>query len=123
METAQVLALICATLTPGAMRSTSGRVDAPERRISSWLMTKTAAAVRASSCSFLETEVTCTLRSCSRLSSERPVWLQGVLSVRLRRVAAGVISLGNRSAQNPAHGGSADLQPACDLGFAHAGVM
>src|ERR1035438_10227757 len=76
METAQVLALICATLTPGAMRSTSGRVDAPERRISSWLMTKTAAAVRASSCSFLETEVTCTLRSCSRLSSERPVWLQ-----------------------------------------------
>src|ERR1039458_2336574 len=76
METAQVLALICATLTPGAMRSTSGRVDAPERRISSWLMTKTAAAVRASFCSFLETEVTCTWRSCSRLASERPVWLQ-----------------------------------------------
>src|ERR1017187_987236 len=76
METAQVLALICATLTPGAMRSTSGSVDAPERRISSWLMTKTAAAVRARFCSFLETEVTCTWRSCSRLASERPVWLQ-----------------------------------------------
>src|ERR1017187_5737094 len=76
METAQVLALICATLTPGAMRSTSGSVDAPERRISSWLMTKTAAAVRASFCSFLETEVTGTWRSCSRLASERPVWLQ-----------------------------------------------
>src|ERR1017187_2745239 len=76
METAQVLASICATLTPGAMRRTSGSADAPERRISSWPMTKTAAAVRASFCSFLETEVTCTWRSCSRLASERPVWLQ-----------------------------------------------
>src|ERR1039458_489499 len=76
METAQVLALICATLTPGAMRSTSGSVVAPERRISSWLITKTAAAVRASFCSFLETEMTCTWRSCSRLASERPLWLQ-----------------------------------------------
>ena len=30
---------------------------------------------------------------------------------------------GNRSAQNPAHGGPADLQPSGDLGFAGPGTM
>ncbi len=42
---AHALASICSTLTPGAMRSRSGMLVAPERRMSSELITKTAAAV------------------------------------------------------------------------------
>ena len=55
---AQALASIRATSTPGTVRSRSGMVCPPERRISSEPITYTAAAVRARVCSFLETEVT-----------------------------------------------------------------
>ena len=55
---AQVLALICATSTPGTMRSKSGILVAPERRMSSAVITKMAEAVRESVCDVLETEVT-----------------------------------------------------------------
>jgi hypothetical protein len=44
---------------------------APERRISSWLMTWIAAAARESFCSFFETEVTSMFISSSRLISVR----------------------------------------------------
>src|SRR5438128_871351 len=43
METAHSLALILATLTPGAIRNTSGMLMAPERRIISLVITNTAA--------------------------------------------------------------------------------
>ena len=50
------------------MRNRSGMFVAPERRISSWVMTKMAAAVFESFCSFFETEVTSTFIGlrCSR---------------------------------------------------------
>src|ERR1039458_3798857 len=57
---AQALASICSTSTPGAMRSRSGMLVALERRMSSRLITKTAAAVRARLCSLFETDVTLT---------------------------------------------------------------
>ena len=41
---AQVLELICATSSPGAIRKASGMLLAPLRRIISWVITKTAAA-------------------------------------------------------------------------------
>jgi hypothetical protein len=69
MLIAHALASIWTTLTPGTMRSRSGMLVAPDRRISSRFRTKTAAAARDSLCSFFETEVTCTFRSCSRLAS------------------------------------------------------
>src|SRR5437667_106358 len=43
METDHVLASMRATLAPGTSRSSSGMLVAPDRRISSWVMTKTAA--------------------------------------------------------------------------------
>ena len=46
-ETAHLLASMWATWTPGTIRNRSGIVVAPERRMSSWLITKTAAAVLA----------------------------------------------------------------------------
>ena len=64
---AQVFALICATFTPGTIRSRSGMFVAPERRISSFVITKIAAATRDSFCSFFDTEVTCTFIRSSRL--------------------------------------------------------
>src|ERR1035438_2667445 len=57
---AQALASICSTSTPGAMRSRSGMLVAPERRMSSRLITKTAAAVRERLFSLFETDVTLT---------------------------------------------------------------
>jgi hypothetical protein len=55
---AQVLPLISATSSPGTIRNRSGILIAPERRISSGVMTKTADAVPDNFCSFLETDVT-----------------------------------------------------------------
>ena len=46
-----------------------------------------------------------------------------VLSVRVRRAAAGVISRGNRSAQNPAYRGAPNLHPPSNFGFADAGAV
>ena len=68
---AQVLALICATSSPGTMRSKSGILVAPERRMSSWVITKIAAATCDNFCSFFETEVTSVFIRSSRLSLER----------------------------------------------------
>lgn len=45
METAHLFASICATCTPGTPRKTSGKVVAPERRISYWEIICAAAAV------------------------------------------------------------------------------
>jgi len=49
--------------------------------------------------------------------------LYRVLSVRLRRAAADVISRRNRSAQNPPYGGTPNLHPTIDLGFADTCAM
>src|SRR5207248_578157 len=68
---AQMLDVACATWSPGARRSASGMLVTPERRSSSLLMTAIAAAAPASGSSFLETEVTSTLDSSSRLSVVR----------------------------------------------------
>ena len=68
MLMAQLLWSIRATFTPGAIRRRSGILVAPERRMSSWLITKIAAPVFASFCSFLETDVTWTFIRSSRLN-------------------------------------------------------
>jgi len=64
--TAHLLELIRPTWTPGAMRRASAMEVTPERLISSWLMTKTAAALSASSWGLLATEVTLTCMSWER---------------------------------------------------------
>ena len=69
LVTAHLLASIRATCRPGTMRNTSGRVVAPERFMSSWLITKTAAAASLAFSAFLETEVISTESSSSRESS------------------------------------------------------
>ncbi len=56
-DTAHLFELICATWTPGASRSRSGIVVMPERRMSSWVITKTAAATSAARCSFRDADV------------------------------------------------------------------
>src|SRR5580658_27474 len=71
MLMAHVLALICATSSPGTMRNKSGILVAPDRRMSSGVMTKTAEAVRESGCSVFATEVTRIFIKSSRLASER----------------------------------------------------
>ena len=48
-----MLESIRATVTPGTIRRASGMFVTPERRISSLVMTKTAAAVFAMDCAFL----------------------------------------------------------------------
>ena len=58
--------LIWETWIPGAMASTSGIEVAPERRISSWLITYTGAGVLARLCGFLPTEVMVTCISWER---------------------------------------------------------
>src|ERR1039458_1274569 len=58
MLMAHLLELIWATSTPGTMRNRSGMLFAPDRAMSSAVMTKTAEAVFDIFCSFLETEVT-----------------------------------------------------------------
>ena len=68
IETAHLLASILATSTPGTIRSSSGTLVAPERRMSSGPMTNTAAAASATRCGRLDTEVTSTSISSSRLS-------------------------------------------------------
>src|ERR1700690_3891892 len=68
MLTAQLLWSTRATLNPGTMRRRSGILVAPERRMSSWVITKIAAPVFASFCSFFETEVTWTFITSSRLN-------------------------------------------------------
>jgi hypothetical protein len=54
---AQVFALIWATSIPGTIRNRSGMFRAPDRRMSSDVMTKIAAGVRDSFSAFFETEV------------------------------------------------------------------
>ncbi len=49
------------------MRRASGRLVAPDRRMSSWVMTKMAAAASATFCVLFETDVTCTFIRSSRL--------------------------------------------------------
>ena len=70
-ETAQVLALICDTSTPGTMRNRSGILVAPEWLISSWVITKIAAAAWEIFWAFLETEVTSMFIKSSRDTWER----------------------------------------------------
>src|ERR1035441_3382813 len=82
MLTAHWLESICATSTPGAIRRTSGMLVAPERRMSSWLITKTAAPVLDSVCSFFETEVTSMLNRSSKLAPAR-FCAEGVCAVIL----------------------------------------
>ena len=48
-----------ATCTPGTSRRASGMLVAPERRMSSCVMTKMAAAASATFCVRLDTDVTC----------------------------------------------------------------
>ena len=57
-----------ATCSPGAIIRTSGRWVAPDRRISSWVITKTAAAVCESFCSFFDDDVTWMFINSSRLA-------------------------------------------------------
>src|ERR1700722_17572263 len=65
-EIAQSLESIWATCRPGTSRNASATVVAPERRMSSLLKTKMAAAASSSFSSFLETEVTLRLTRSSR---------------------------------------------------------
>ena len=65
---AQELALCCATCRPGTSRSASGRLVAPERRMCSLVTTAIAAAAPPRVSAVLETEVTLTSMSSSRLS-------------------------------------------------------
>src|SRR5438445_7766966 len=58
----------CATSEMGARRSASGRLDAPERRMSSCVITWIAEAVCDSRSGRFETDVTCRFISCSILS-------------------------------------------------------
>src|ERR1041385_5272699 len=66
---AHIFALICATFTPGTRRSMSGRLSAPDRRISSSVTTVIAAAVCEILCDFFATEVTSMFIRSSRLWS------------------------------------------------------
>src|SRR6267143_5184071 len=55
---AQLFALICDTVKPGTVSSSSGMFVAPDRRMSSCVMTKVAAAAWDILCSVFETDVT-----------------------------------------------------------------
>src|SRR5579864_2627262 len=68
MLIAHTFAFMRATFTPGTMRSRSGMLVYPDRRMSSCVMTKTAAPVVHSFSSFLETDVTLTFNRSSRLA-------------------------------------------------------
>jgi len=76
IEMAQVVAVICATFTPGTIRSKSGMFSAPELRISSAPMTNTAEAVCESFSSVRETEVTWTFIRSSMLIETRSADLE-----------------------------------------------
>ena len=69
--TAHLFASIRATCIPGTIRNASGILVTPERRISSPVIAKTAAAASKSLSSFLDTEVISMSISSSRLSSVR----------------------------------------------------
>src|ERR1039457_141282 len=69
--TDQLLASIRATCRPGTMRSTSGMLLTPERRMSSCVITYTAPAVWLSFCSLRPGELTSTFIRVSRLASAR----------------------------------------------------
>src|ERR1700722_9097942 len=71
MLMAQRFASTRATFTPGARRRRSGILVAPERRISSCVITKIAAPAFDSFCSFFETDVTGMVINSSRLSWDR----------------------------------------------------
>src|ERR1700722_19898920 len=71
MLMAQRFASTRATSTPGAKRRKSGMLVAPERRMSSCVITKIAAPVFDNFCSFFETEVTWMFIRSSRLTVER----------------------------------------------------
>ena len=64
---AHLFSSIRATSSPGASRSASGMLRAPERRISSCVITKIAAAALASVCSRFDTDVTFRFIRSSRL--------------------------------------------------------
>ena len=84
---------IRATSRPGASRNASGMLVAPERRISSCVITKIAAAASATFCVRLETEVTCKFI--------RSSMLMAVTSGTLRDVWAGVGAV-RQTARKPA---------------------
>src|ERR1039457_2978784 len=69
--TDQLLASIRATCRPGTMRSTSGMLLTPERRMSSCVITYTAPAVWLSFCSLRPGELTSKFIRVSRLASAR----------------------------------------------------
>ena len=66
-----------ATCSPGAMARASGTVVTPERRISSWVMTYTAAGASWSCCSFFATEVTVMFISWARSMSRNSLLAAG----------------------------------------------
>ncbi len=63
----QVSELVCATSRLSARRNASGRLDAPERRISSLVTIWIAAGASSKGSGVRETEVTCCSMSCCRL--------------------------------------------------------
>src|ERR1700744_2697577 len=89
---AHVFALICATSTPGTIRNKSGIFVAPERRMSSCVITKTAEAMRESFCSVFDTDVTWTFIKSSRLESARSAGLCCGQAGRVERVQAAMQS-------------------------------
>src|SRR5258706_3848238 len=68
---AQVLESICATSKPGTIRSNSGIEVAPDRRISSCVITVMAAAACERGSDFRETDVTCRFIRASMLMADR----------------------------------------------------
>ena len=55
-ETAHLFELTCATCMPGTSRNSSGSERRPDRRMSSCVMTKTAAGTSSARCSFFAAE-------------------------------------------------------------------
>src|SRR5467141_1445355 len=92
-----------ATSRPGTRRSASGMLVAPDRRMSSCVITKIAAAASATCCLRLETEVTCIFHRSSKLTA--------VTSGTLRDVWATVLP-----ARTPARKPAKRIRPALRTG-------
>ena len=98
--TDQVEAETRATCSPGAMARASGTVVTPERRISSWVMTNTAAGASLSRCSFLATEVTVMFIS----------WARSISRYSLPPVGAATTGPGGRRTRSRATAGTATVR-------------
>jgi len=117
MLIAQLLWSTRATLTPGTVRSKSGIFVMPERRMSSCVITKIAAPVFASFCSFLETDVTWTFIRSSRLNCVRSrgvgVWpATGMATPKLRPRVIPIRTRGMTILRpTPPTGSDSDIRP------------